>query len=79
MIFQEKFHNLNIKEEMVKKYRLGPSQIEFFYSSIPFRLFYRLIFPKQAHTNLPQKPQEYNIEKFDIDDTKRTPKQYVGI
>ena len=69
MIFQEKFHNLNIKEEMVKKYRLGPSQIEFFYSSIPFRLFYRLIFPKQAHTNLPQKLQEYNIEQLDIDNT----------
>ena len=69
-MFQEKFHNLNIKEETVKKkYKPSPSQIEFFYSSIPFRLFYRLIFPKQAHTNLPQKLQEYNIEQLDIDNT----------
>ena len=35
---------------MVKKYKQSPSQIEFFYSSIPFRLFWRLIFSKQAHT-----------------------------
>ena len=51
----------NIKEEMVKKYKQSPSQIEFFYSSIPFRLFWRLIFSKQAHTICHKR---YKCDKF---------------